>query len=113
MKRQILVSLSTLALSLVSAPAFANEIAAINQQSVRGVPEITPFRLVTRSYQGSFRSQGIPSTGALVRAVRTGRITSKDLVNVAISQGRLAPETIDDRGYLNSVDSFLDTLERN
>lgn len=113
MKRQILIGLSTIALSLVSAPAFASEIAAVNQQSVNIVNQITPFNLVTRSIQGSFLSQGIPSGGAFNAAVRRGRVTSEDLVNVAIAQGRLAPETINDRRYLSHVDSFLDNLDRN
>ncbi|MGD1921090.1 MAG: hypothetical protein ACFCAD_20735 [Pleurocapsa sp.] len=113
MKRQILVGLSTLALSLVSAPAFASEVAAVNQQSVNIANQITPRNLVTRAYQGSFRSQGIPRAGALDFAARRGRVTAEDLVNVAIAQGRLAPETINDRGYLNNVESFLDNLDEN
>ena len=111
MKRSILVSLSALTLSLVAAPAFANEVAAVNQNSNSNIQEITPFNLVRRSYQGYFADQGIPSNGAFNRAVRTGRVTANDLVEGAIAQGRLSPETINDRAYLNSVESHLDALD--
>ena len=72
-----------------------------------------------RGYQGYFTNQGIPSNGAFARAVHTGRVSAEDLVQGAISeagtqsviaQGRLSPETINDRAYLNSVESHLNTL---
>ena len=64
MKRPLIVSLSALVLSLVTAPAFANEVSAVNQNSMRSVVEITPFNLVTPSYQGYFADRGIPSNAA-------------------------------------------------
>ena len=111
MKRQVLVGLSTLALSLVALPSFANETVAINPKSLSNVNQITPFSLVTRSYQGSFRNQGIPSGGVFKQQALSGRISPEDLVNVAIANGRLSPETINDRGYLHSVASFLDNFD--
>ena len=111
MKRSLIVSLSTLVLSLVAAPAFANEVSAVNQNPTRSVVEITPFNLVTRSYQGYFADRGIPSNAAFLTAVRRGKVTAKDLVEKAIAEGRLAPETINDRAYLNSVDSHLNNLD--
>ena len=113
MKRQILVSVSTLVLSLVSAPVFASEIVAVKQKSANHINQITPYNLVTRSYQGSFLSQGIPSGGAFNIAVHRGRITAEDLINVAIERGRLNPEAINDRGYRNNVRFFLNNLDRN
>ena len=114
MKRALLTTISALALTLTTAPAFASEIAAANIKSERNnISEITPFNLVTRSYQGSFTDRGIPSNGAFIRAVHTGRVTAEDLVETAISFGRLAPETINDRAYLRSVTSHLRNLDNN
>ena len=111
MKRSLLFSISALTLSLVAAPAFANEVAAVNQASTRSIVEITPFNLVRRAYQGYFADQGIPSNGAFSRAVSTRKVTAVDLVEKAIAQGRLTPETINDRAYINNVKSHLNTLD--
>ncbi|VEP14336.1 conserved exported hypothetical protein [Hyella patelloides LEGE 07179] len=113
MKRSLLVSLSALALSLVTAPAFASEVAAVNSHSTNNIVEISPVDLVNRSYQGFLADQGIPSNGAFNRAVHTGRVTAQDLVNGAIASGRLAPETINDRAYLNHVNSQLRNINDN
>lgn len=110
MKRSIFVSLSALALSLVAVPAFSNQVSAAPQNSTGSVVEITPFNLVTRSYQGYFADQGIPSNAAFVNAVSRGKVTAKDLVEKAIAHGRLSPETINDRAYLNNVSSHLRNL---
>ncbi len=111
MKRTLLATLSALTLTLVAAPAFANEVVAIKQDSLSNVREITPVDLVTRSYQGSFTDQGIPSFGAFVKATRAGRVTAEDLVKGAIASGRLAPETINDRAYLNNVNAQLSSID--
>ena len=115
MKRTLFIGLSTLALTLTTAPAFASEIAAASAIESRNsnIVQITPFNLVTRSYQGAFKDKGIPSNGAFVRAVNTGRVTAKDLVETAIASGRLAPETINDRAYLRNVTSHLRNLDNN
>ena len=109
MKRTLFLSLSALALSLTTAPAFASGIAAVNSQSDNSIVEITPFNLVRRGYQGSL--EGIENAGSFVRAANAGRITAKDLVEVAIADGRLAPETINDREYLRNVTSHLSNLD--
>ncbi|MDJ0595185.1 MAG: hypothetical protein QNJ72_35270 [Pleurocapsa sp. MO_226.B13] len=109
MKRTLFLSLSALALSLTTAPVFAGEIAAVNTQSVNNIVEITPFNLVRRGYQGSL--EGIKSAGSFVRAANSGRVTAEDLVEVAIADGRLDPETINDREYLRNVTSHLRNLD--
>ena len=111
MKRTLFATLSALALSLTTAPAFAGEVVAVNSQSVNNIVEITPFNLVRRGYQGSFTDKGIPGYGSFVKAANSGRVTAKDLVEVAIADGRLAPETINDRGYLRNVTSHLENLD--
>ena len=107
MKRTLFVGLSALALSLTAAPAFAGETVALNRDSQSNIQQITPTNLVTRSYQGSFTNQGIPSYGVFVKEANSGRVTAEDLVEVGIASGRLAPETINDRDYLSSVDFQL------
>lgn len=109
MKRTLFLGLSALALSLVTTPAFATEIAAANTnlKSTNNIVTITPFNLVTRAYQGSFSDQGIPSNGLFLDAVNRGKVTAEDLVESAIANGRLAPETIDDTTYLASVNAQL------
>lgn len=110
MKRTLFATLSALALSLTTAPVFAGETVAVNSQSVNNIVEITPFNLVGRAYQGSFTDKGIPSYGSFVKAANAGRITAKDLVEVAIADGRLSPETINNKGYLRNVTSHLRSL---
>ena len=113
MKRTLFATLSALTLSLTATAAFAGEITAIKSQSVNNIVEITPFNLVRRGYQGSFKDQGIPSYGSFVKAAKGGRVTAKELVKVAIADGRLAPETINDRTFLKNVAAHLDELEEN
>ena len=111
MKRTLFIGLSTLALAFTTAPAIASEIAAAEVQSRNNIAQITPFNLVTRSYQGAFINKGIPSNGRFVGAVNRGSITARDLVATAIASGRLTPETIDDTTYLRSVTSHLRNLD--
>lgn len=113
MKTSILISLSALTLSLVAVPTLANEISAINRTSTGSIVEITPFDLVYNAYQGYFSDSGIPGYANLIAAVNAGRVKAEDLVEEAIALRRLAPETIDDRAYLNSVAGLLDSLETN
>ncbi len=74
---------------------------------------ITPFNLVTGSYQGRFINQGIPSFSVFRSAIRSNKIEAKDLVQSAISAGRLSEDTLNDAEYLNSVDVLLDALDKN
>ena len=74
---------------------------------------ITPFNLVTGSYQGRFINQGIPSFSVFRSAIRSNRIEAKDLVQSGISAGRLSEDTLNDSEYLNSVDVLLDALDKN
>ena len=113
MKRLVISTLSALALSSLVAPAFASEIAAVNRNNTRNINEITPFNLVSGSYQGRFANQGIPSFHAFLQAIRTDRIEAEDLVQSAIAAGRLSEETLNDSSYLNSVDALLDGLDKN
>ncbi|MEL6582084.1 MAG: hypothetical protein AAFQ14_20245 [Cyanobacteria bacterium J06621_12] len=111
MKRTLFTTLSVLALALTAAPAFATEVAALGTQSANNIVKISPFNLVGSAYQGSFTDRGIPGYTSFVKAANGGRVTAKDLVKLAIADGRLAPETINNRGYLSSVASHLRNLD--
>ena len=122
MKRLVISTLSLLALSSFVAPAFAGEISfkksnrniiAASTVSQIQAKDITPFNLVTNSYQGLFRNQGIPSGGAFLSQVRTDKIEAEDLVQVAIASNRLNQEALGDGKYLNHVESLLDNLDKN
>ena len=112
MKRLLISTVSALAFSSLVAPAFASEIAAANRNTASNINEITPFNLVSASYQGRFANQGIPSYHAFLSAIRSNRIEAEDLVQSAITAGRLSEDTLKDTEYLNSVDSFLDNLDK-
>ena len=76
------------------------------------VDKITPYDLVTASYQGQFTDRGIPSGSKLITATRLNQIQAEDLVRGAISTGRLSEATLSDRSYLSRVNSMLVHLSR-
>ncbi|MEL6441432.1 MAG: hypothetical protein AAFQ80_19535 [Cyanobacteria bacterium J06621_8] len=75
--------------------------------------DITPTDLVSASYQGRFTDFGVPRHHALTTAFKSGTLSPESLVKSAIEAGRLAPETIDNQGYLNAVEDSLDNLTQN
>ncbi len=113
MKRLILSTLSALAFVSLAVPALAHEIVRLNSVSTRNIVEITPFDLVTGSYQGLFKDQGIPSSTSFITAIRTNRIDAEDLVRSAIAKGRLSQDTLNDTSYLNHVESLMNGLDKN
>jgi hypothetical protein len=111
MQRLILSGLSVLLISTLQAPAVKAQMSALNpQMNSHPITEVQPFNLVYLGYQGYFQEQGIPSNGAFIAAVHSGRVNPKKLVQIAIERGRLSPETLNDRGYLNAVESQLQGL---
>ena len=113
MKRLLITSLSVIALSTLVLPALADEIAAVRSNSTDNILKITPIDLVSGSYQGRFTKHGLPSGAAFVSSIRTNKIQAKDLVKVAIAEGRLPEDSINDRSYLNAVEFTLDGLDKN
>ena len=111
MKRLILSTLTTIAISGFATPTLANEIAAKSQSSITSINKITPFALVSSAYQGRFSNQGIPANGVFFSRVSTNKITAEDLVEAAIANRRLDADTLQDSSYLNSVDQLLESLE--
>lgn len=111
MKTPILIGLSALALSLVATPTLAQEVSQNSQTSTGSIVEITPFDLVYGAYQGNFTNSGIPGYANFITAVNTGKVEAKDLVEEAIAKRRLPPDTMDNRGYLSSVDELMHTID--
>lgn len=113
MKRLLIYSIITFAsLGLVS-PVLAQSRTAIDSELSREVNKISPFDLVTGSYQGRFVNEGIPSGGRFTAAVHANKIHAEDLVQSAIAKGRLTENSLEDRSYISSVEFFLDNLDKN
>jgi hypothetical protein len=113
MKRLILATLSTLAISGMANPVSAEQIAATSTTSIRGNVELTPFSLVTNGYQGYFVNQGIPGNARYLSAIKTGKVDAESLVNAAIALERLPSDKINDSSYLNHVQFHLNNLDKN
>ena len=111
MKTALLMSLSALTISLIATPTLAKEISQNDLVSTGSIVEITPFDLVYGAYQGDFTNSGIPGYARFITAVNSGKVKAEDLVNEAIAKRRLPPETIDDWGYISSVDGLMRTIE--
>ena len=108
---------STIALSIIAAWGFATPLLAQSNdakdtQIEQQVNQISPYELVTASYQGRFVDSGIPSGSRFITATRLHQIDAQDLVQTAISAGRLSEAALEDRSYLSRVDSIIIHLSR-
>ena len=82
-----------------------------HQLAYRGsANRITPYALVSQSYQGQFQQEGIPSAGAFISSVRKNRITASQLVQVGIDMGRLPDTALSDESYIRAVDNVLEKV---
>jgi hypothetical protein len=110
MKRFLTTAIFTAMLTTTASAAAAGEVAvtSIHLQT----QEIKPFNLVHRAYSGHFSAEGIPGFNRLTTAYRSGQLNAEDLVQTAINQGRLSPETLQDKGYINAVNFQLRELEQ-
>lgn len=114
MERLLLAAVGTILIATTATPVLANKAAAnsnITQSQIQ--KNTTPFNLVSLAYQGKFKNQGVDGYNSLLTAIRFGEISGKDLVNIGIDTGRLSAETINDSGYISSVDSQLQKLPKN
>jgi hypothetical protein len=68
---------------------------------------ITPFELVFRAYQGSYKMQGIAGFGSFPNESSGRIVTAKELVSAAIEAHQLPAVTQTDWGYLNAVELQL------
>jgi hypothetical protein len=67
----------------------------------------TPNEIFNLARNGYFREEGIPSHSGLIIAYRFGDVTAQDLINAAIEQNRLSPETLEDEGFIRALDQYL------
>ena len=67
----------------------------------------TPFSLVSQAQSGRLKSQGISGDGALKTQYRLHRVTAESLVRAGVNAHLIPAETLQDRGYLNAVNSQL------
>ncbi|AFZ42590.1 hypothetical protein PCC7418_0356 [Halothece sp. PCC 7418] len=110
MKSLLTGAICTLVLVTTASSAMAEEVAV--NEITSASPEIQPFNLVHRAYSGHFSAEGIPGFQGLVMAYRAGQVEAEDLMEVAIQQGRLSPDALEDQGYVNAVRFQLRGLER-
>lgn len=113
MKRLFIIAILAVSAMGIALPALAQTKVSINSHNAREVREISPYDLVTASYQGRFTDYGIPAAGGFVAAVRADKIEAEDLVEVAIAQRRLSSEALNDRAYLSHVRSMMKHLDTN
>ncbi len=85
---------------------------AITTQTI-AQPELTPTDLATFAYRGYFQAQGIRGYGSLIQDHNSGKVTAKTLVQAAIDTNRLPASTLNDRAYLNALDSQVRALDLN
>ncbi|MGC1246732.1 MAG: hypothetical protein WA865_11030 [Spirulinaceae cyanobacterium] len=68
---------------------------------------ITPFSLVSQAQEGRLQRQGIPGYGALATKYMLHQVTAESLVQAGIDAHLIPPQTLQDRGYINAVNSQL------
>ena len=119
MKRFILAGLSAVLVSStimpgVKAQTQAEKLTTYNPSVTNKAftSHLTPFQIVYLAYRGNFRSQGIPSYGSLLSAHQSGKITAKNIVQIAVNANLIPDNILADKGYLNLVEEQLKGLEQ-
>ncbi|MEH2298071.1 MAG: hypothetical protein V7K88_03100 [Nostoc sp.] len=89
----------------------SGKLIAINSNNLSthspNVSYLKPFDTAFLAYQGNLKAQGIPSGSALVSQYQIGNLTALDVVKAAVNAKKLPALALNDRGYLNAVDSQL------
>ncbi len=98
-------------LSAVAPTALVLYTAAAPQVSAATRTAYTPHTLVHAAYNG--RLEGIPSFALLKRAVALRQVRAEDVIEAAISQGRLSEERLEDRAFRSAVRANLRGLNDN
>ena len=115
MERLLLAVVGTILVAITATPPVLANKAAVNSNVIQNQVQknVTPFNLVSLAYQGEFKNQGVGGYNSLLTAIRFGEISGKDLVKYGIDTRRLSADTINDSGYISSVDSQLEKLSKN
>ena len=106
MNRILAGIIGPLAAAIVIAPAAIADNHSPSDSSASS--PYTPFGLVRAAYNGDLPD--VPSFGDFEALASTMRIDAEDLIRAAISQGRLTPEYLENRRYVNAVNSILDEM---
>jgi hypothetical protein len=106
MQRFILSGLAVVLMSAMNTSNVLAQTTAYNQNINRSnITEVQPFNLAYLGYQGYFKK--IPSAAAFVAGIKSGKVNAQTLIQSAIEQGRLSPETLNDEGYVNALEIQL------
>jgi hypothetical protein len=116
MKRVFIGTLSCFLLYIAAAPTVraetVNSTTSNNQTNTLTSRSLTPNELVTFAMRGEFKKQGIPSNNLLLSAYASGKVTAESLVKAGITAGRVSPNTLNNRAYLNTVADKLRRLNQ-
>jgi hypothetical protein len=116
MKRFTIAGLSILCLSLAATTSVKAENrveqlmkseTVISRNITTAEIAITPFELVSRGYQGTYRMQGIPGFSTFLNDASNKKITARDLVKAGVIANQLTSEALNNPKYLQAVDFVL------
>jgi hypothetical protein len=101
-------------LATVIAPAVKAEPTAFNPNlpNAASVAQVAPSDLVTLAQRGYLKDQGIPGYQVLASQYVLGQVDAAKLVHAAINAKLLPASAANNAGYLNAVDSQLQTQLR-
>jgi hypothetical protein len=85
----------------------------VGRSQVYNYYETKPFELAYLAYQGYFSDQGISGYENLLSNYRRGTVSGMDIVEAAVTQGRISPERMEDSVYVSQVDALLRRIENN
>lgn len=80
---------------------------AINSNNSSNVSYLKPFDAAFIASQGNLKTQCIPSGSALVSQYQTGNVTALNVIKSAVNAKNLPAQALNDKGYLNAVESHL------
>jgi len=110
MKKLILSCLPALLISTTTVVLDAkSEVKTLSMATIpnRVEERISPYNLTSLAYQGYYSGEGIASAGALIQDINSGKINEVKLIQAAIDAHQLAPETLNDDSYVQSVRTQL------
>ncbi|WP_319423472.1 hypothetical protein [Pleurocapsa sp. FMAR1] len=110
MKKIITLPTLLLLLSLASPGILQAQENKHQIQQLENTERINAFNLVSAAYRGRFKELGIPSYARLDQAYRGGQITALDLVKAAVEANQLSAIALEDKNYVNAVDTSLHGL---
>lgn len=74
---------------------------------------LKPFDIAFLAYQGELKTQGIPSGSDLVFEYQRRNLSAVDVVKAAVNAKKLPVQVLNDKSYLNAVESQLQSFNTN